>query len=129
MQEPLTDVDYQTLAGFRYALRAFLAFSESEASGAGITAQQHQAMLAIRAARGGTMLVGELAQRLWVKPHSASEHIDRLTRIGLVQRDGPPGEDRRQVPVRLTAKGEHLLDTLSQFTATSSDASSRFSWN
>jgi DNA-binding MarR family transcriptional regulator len=114
MREPLTDEDYRTLAGFRHTLRGFLAFSEGKASAAGITAQQHQAMLAIRASPGATMLVGELAQRLWIKPHSASEHVDRLTKLGLVQRDGSPGEDRRRVPVRLTAKGEHILDTLSQ---------------
>ncbi len=114
MQEPLTDEDYRTLAGFRYALRAFLAFSEGKALGAGLTAKQHQAMLAIRASTGGSMLVGELAQRLWIKPHSASEQIGRLIKLGLVQRDGAPGDDRRRVPVRLTAQGEHLLYTLSQ---------------
>lgn len=114
MQEPLTDEDYRTLSGFRYALRGFLAFSEGKASGVGLTAQQHQSMLAIRASTGGTMLIGELAQRLWVKPHSASEQIGRLIRIGLVERDGAQGEDRRRVRVRLTAEGEHLLDTLSQ---------------
>ncbi len=37
--------DYQTLAEFRYLLRQFLTFSESVARRAGLTAQQHQALL------------------------------------------------------------------------------------
>jgi len=41
-------VDYETLARFRYELRRFQAFSEAAANKSGLTAQQHQALLAIR---------------------------------------------------------------------------------
>lgn len=114
MTDTLTDEDYQALAEFRYALRSFLAFSEGKASETGITAQQHQALLAIRAAPDGTLLVGELAQRLRLKPHSATEHVDRLVKAGLVCRDGSRGADKRQVPIRLTASGAQLLASLSR---------------
>ena len=43
------DLDgYKGLAGFRYALRQFLAASETIAGGAGVTARQYQALLAIK---------------------------------------------------------------------------------
>jgi len=117
MSDPLTDEDYRRLAEFRYALRSFLAFSEKKAVLAGITAQQHQALLAIRAAPDGIMLIGELAERLQLKPHSATEHVDRLVRAGLVRREEKgidrQGADRRQVAIRLTPEGGELLASLS----------------
>jgi len=41
-------VDYATLAKFRYELRKFQAFSKAAADQAGLTPQQHQALLTIR---------------------------------------------------------------------------------
>ena len=38
---------YAGLAGFRFALRRFLAFSEAVTSAAGVTSSQYQAMLVI----------------------------------------------------------------------------------
>ena len=57
----LSDGDYATLAGFRYALRQFVRYSEASAAEAGLTPRQHQALLAIRAGPGGMLRVGELA--------------------------------------------------------------------
>jgi len=50
---------------FRYALRTFLHFSSEAARAAGLSPQQHQAMLAIKAfpADAGAS-IGELAERL-----------------------------------------------------------------
>jgi DNA-binding MarR family transcriptional regulator len=113
MAEPLTDADFATLSSFRYALRRFQQFSADAAADAGLTPQQHQALLAIRASDGREMLVGALAERLMLKPHSATELINRVEKIGLVVRAA--GEtDRRKVAVRLTAKGEQLLNGLSE---------------
>jgi DNA-binding MarR family transcriptional regulator len=44
----LGKAQYETLAAFRYALRKFLHFSETAAQAAGLTPQQHQALLAIK---------------------------------------------------------------------------------
>lgn len=110
--DDLDDEHYETLASIRHELRRFLHFSEQAASAAGITAQQHQALLAIRAS-GGQMLVGALAERLLLKPHSASEHVDRLVRLGFVRR-GEGTADRRQVPIALTDEGRLLLASLSR---------------
>jgi DNA-binding MarR family transcriptional regulator len=69
-------------------------------------------LLAIRAA-GGKMLVGALAEHLLLRPHSVSEHVDRLAKLGLVQRQEGK-EDRRQVPIALTEEGQSLLASLSR---------------
>jgi DNA-binding MarR family transcriptional regulator len=112
MEQDVRDEDYATLASFRYELRRFLHFSEQAAEAAGVTAQQQQALLAIRAAPGAAMLVGALAERLLLRPHSATGLVDRLQKQGMVERFQEEG-DRRRVRVRLTAQGEALLASLS----------------
>jgi DNA-binding MarR family transcriptional regulator len=109
----LKDDDYRTLAGFRYALREFVRYSETAAEEAGITTRQHQALLAIRAGTNGTLHVGELAERLFLKPHSASELVQRMVEQGLVRRETGI-EDKRQVTLRLSERGETVLEHLSQ---------------
>src|SRR3546814_15327272 len=76
-KQALTDADYQALASFGYALRQFTTFRESKATEAGLTPRQHQALLAIRAAHEPAT-VGFVAERLIMKPHSATGLIDRL---------------------------------------------------
>src|SRR3546814_3278137 len=95
MASDLTDIDYAALAEFRFALRRFQMFSETKAGEAGLTPQQHQALLAIRAADPDAATVGYVAQRLIVKPHTASELIDRLEAIDLVRREPAPSDRRR----------------------------------
>ena len=112
MTDDLSDYDYQALAGFRFELRRFQSFSEQAAIAAGITPQQHQALLAIRAAEGSRMVVGELAERLLLKPHSASELVRRLAEGGWAVRRTSAG-DRRSVQVELTPRAERLLASLS----------------
>ncbi|HZP61130.1 MAG TPA: MarR family transcriptional regulator [Opitutaceae bacterium] len=109
----LTRADYQTLAAFRHALRHFLDFSAAAARDARLTPQQHQALLAIAGFPGREPpTVGDLAQRLCLRPHSAVGLIDRLARRGLLQRQAAR-EDRRRVQLRLTARGAALLARLS----------------
>src|SRR5215467_12307642 len=95
---------YENLAAFRYALRQLLHFSEAAAHGAGITPQQHQALLAIKGFPGrDTVTVGELAERLQLRHHSAVELLDRLVDLKLVARS-PSTTDRRRVHVQVTAR-------------------------
>lgn len=101
------------LAAFRYALRRFLHFSEAAARSAGITAQQHQALLAIKGfPTRDTVTVGELAERLQLCHHSAVGLVDRLVLEKLVVRASSVG-DRRQVLIQLTRRGEEVLEELS----------------
>jgi DNA-binding MarR family transcriptional regulator len=105
--------DYKNLANFRKALRSFLAFSEEAARAAGLTPQQHQAVLVIRGFGSEQgMTIGELAGHLLLKPHTAVGLVDRLVEAKLVARV-PDDEDRRRVLLRLTLKAEKTLKRLS----------------
>src|ERR1700729_2907500 len=108
----LVKSEYETLAAFRYALRQFLRFSEAAAQEAGITAQQHQALLAIKGfPRRDRVTVGELAERLQLRHHSTVGLVDRLVAEKLVVRAASV-EDRRQVLIQLTHHGERILEKL-----------------
>src|SRR5581483_1222228 len=96
--------DYATLAEFRYLLRQFGAFSEGAARDAGLTAQQHQALLAIKGFPGReAVTIGELAERLNLKHHSVVGLVDRLAGRSLIHRE-PDKTDRRKVMIVLTPK-------------------------
>ncbi len=99
------------LAGFRYALRRFLAASETINRAAGITQQQYQAMLAIATWPGEAMAMKDLAEQLLFTHHAAVQLVDRLAAAGLAER-APSPEDRRSVLLRLTPRGGALLDEL-----------------
>ncbi len=108
----LSKSQYERLAEFRHALRQFLHFSEQAASAAGITPQQHQALLAIKGFPGRDhVTVGELAERLQLRHHSTVGLIDRLVADNLAERT-PSAQDRRQVLVQLTRHGETVLASL-----------------
>jgi len=99
---------YLGLAGFRYALRRFLAASEAISRQAGVTPQQYQALLAIKTWPGEAMAVKDLAEQLLLTHQAAVQMLDRLSRAGLAERE-PSSEDRRSVIIRLTPKGEALF--------------------
>ncbi len=105
--------EYETLADLRYSLRQFLHFSEEAAHGAGLTPQQHQALLAIKGFPGNrNITIGELAERLQVRHHSAVGLVDRLVlKKFVVRKQHTP--DRRQVDLALTELGDSMLEKLS----------------
>jgi len=109
----VTTKDYEALAAFRRELRRFLAFSEAAARSSGLTAQHHQAILAIKGHTGaGPMTVGELADHLTIRHHSAVELVDRLVKADLVLRM-ESADDRRRVGLVLTPKAGEILAELS----------------
>lgn len=106
--------EYEQLAAFRHALRGFMRFSEVEAEKGGLTAQNYQALLALRACpEGQRVTINDLAEHLMVRHNSAVGLVDRLSRQRLVSREPAP-EDRRKVYLRLTAKGARVLDRLAE---------------
>jgi DNA-binding MarR family transcriptional regulator len=110
----LTDEDYAALGAFRHALRKFMAFSEAGARSHGLTSQQHQALLAIRTHPGPEpMSIGELAECLLIKNHSAVGLVGRLQDRGLVARRVSAG-DRRRVLLEITAEAERMLASISR---------------
>ena len=102
---------YQGLAGFRLALRRFLAASEAISKGAGVTQQQYQALLAIKAAEGAHMTMSDLAEQLLLTHHAAVQMVDRLAKAGLAERQ-PSERDRRQVRLGLTPAGDKVVENL-----------------
>jgi DNA-binding MarR family transcriptional regulator len=109
----LAQADYERLAEFRYVLRRFVIFSEEAAEQAGLTPQQHQALLAIKGHPGPPMTAGVLAERLAIRHHSAVGLINRLAAKGLVRR-ARASADRRQVLLELTGRAERLLGDLTR---------------
>ena len=109
----LEDAHYAALAGFRRALRQVMADSESICAGLGLTTQRFQALLAIRAFPGQAMNVGDLADELVLKHHSAVELAGRLEQAGLVTRKGDP-QDKRRVLLTLTPLGAERLTDLAR---------------
>ena len=108
----LSEDDYRALANFRYTLRQFMAFTQGEVAAVGLTSQQHQALLAILTCDAPEATVGYVADRLLLKPHSATGLIDRMVASGLVARNASE-RDRRQWALTLTPHALDLLDTLS----------------
>jgi len=112
MPAGLTDAQYRSLAEFRHQLRLFLAFSEARSREVGLNPQQHQLLLALRAFAPEAPSIGALAERLVLKHHSTVELVDRLEAHGLVKRSRL-ADSRRQVALRLTGRGERVLQRLS----------------
>ena len=113
MSEMLDDADYRTLAAVRAAIRGFGHFTEQVVKGAGLTPQQHQVLVALRAADDCELAVGQLADALFLRPHSMSGLADRLQGLGLVERVRR-GNDRRTVVLRLTGKARELVSSLAR---------------
>jgi DNA-binding MarR family transcriptional regulator len=108
----LTLSDYQALAEFRYQIRKFLHFSEQAVRAAGMEAGQYQLMLAIKGMPDGVRpRIRELANRMHIQHHSAVELINRLESGGYVRRERAR-DDRREVLLALTPKGERVLGEL-----------------
>jgi len=110
--DELSNAEYRVLARFRYALRVFLRFSEDAANAAGVTANQHQLLLAIRGYPTGSPTISDLAEWLQLKHHSTVELIGRAVEADLVIRQ-TDATDRRRQRLALTPRGAEILASLS----------------
>jgi DNA-binding MarR family transcriptional regulator len=108
------DGDYQNQAAFRHALRQFLRFSEEQARIQGITPQQHIALLSVRGEKSyPRVTVGDVAEAMQMRHHSASLLVDRCVKRGLLDRQEDP-DDRRRVMLSLTDDGQQVLDEITR---------------
>ncbi len=108
----IRDADYQRLLTVRTGLRRFQRWSADQAAAHGLTASQHQLLLAIRGhdePQGPT--IGQVADYLLIRHHSAVELVDRTERLGLILRSRDP-EDHRAVRLKLDDHGTQILETL-----------------
>ena len=107
-----TDDDYQRLLAFRTRLRRFDQWSTEAAAAHGLTHAQHQLLLAVRGHPGPhPPTIGDVADALLVKRHTASELVDRTAALGLLERTRDDS-DHRRVLLRLTAAGSDVLQQL-----------------
>ena len=106
--------DFENLLAFRVSLRRFQHWSEQQAGAVGLTHVQHQLLVAIKGHPGDTApTVGDLADYLMLRHHSAVELVNRAEAAGFVRRS-PDGEDARVVRVELTENGDRLVTELTE---------------
>jgi len=111
---PLPAEDYQRLLAFRTELRSFLRWSEQAAHEAGLTPSTHQLLLVVRGdgSQAGPT-IGEAAESLHIRHHSAVELAQRAEAMGLLMRERDP-LDHRRVHLRLTEGGRSRLESLTR---------------
>jgi DNA-binding MarR family transcriptional regulator len=110
----ITKKEFETLSEFRYQLRRFLRFSEQVTREHGITPLQYLLLLHIKGYPGrDRATVGELAERLQAQHHGVVALITRCEKLGWVSREQGKA-DRREVEIRLTAKGERMVAKMAQ---------------
>jgi DNA-binding MarR family transcriptional regulator len=110
----LDQSDFEHLLELRTGLRRFLRWSEDQARAAGLTAAKHQLLLAIKGdpnPAGPT--IGDIADHLVLRHHSAVGLVDRAVKDGLVQRNPDPGS-KSLVRVTLAPAGAAKLDALAE---------------
>jgi DNA-binding MarR family transcriptional regulator len=108
----LTLADYRAMAEFRFQIRKFLHFSDQAVEAAGLERGQYQMLLAIKGLPEGTRpRIRDVANRMLIQHHSAVELINRLEAGGYVRRERGL-DDRREVLLELTPKGERVLGEL-----------------
>ena len=109
---PVRDADYARLLAVRTRLREFEHWSAEQAAEQGLTASQHQLLLAIRGhADPAGPTIGEAAAYLMVRHHTAVELVDRAQELGLLERHRD-GTDHRVVRLTLTRTGRNRLARL-----------------
>ena len=110
----MTSAEFRSLAEFRYQIRIFLNGSEEAARNAGLEPQQYLLLLALRGLPlGREANIRELAERMQLRHHSVVELVDRLEHRSLLRRERSR-DDRRQVIVHLTPRGEKILTRLAK---------------
>jgi DNA-binding MarR family transcriptional regulator len=103
-----SQAEYETVASLRSALRRFLHASDAVTRANGLTPQRYDLLAVVRSA--GAPSVTEIAGRLSLARHSATELIERAELAGLVRREADPG-DGRVTRVVLTPTGDQRFET------------------
>jgi len=134
--EPIGDAEYAQLLDFRDGIRRFLHWSETQARSVGLTATQHQLLLAIRGHRDGAVdahvdaqvdarvdaqveptvrapTIGDVAAHLMLRHHSAVELVGRALAAGLIDKIADE-DDHRIVRLKVSTDGERRLAALSR---------------
>jgi DNA-binding MarR family transcriptional regulator len=108
----IEDSDYARLLVVRTQLRRFERWSAECAADHRLTAAQHQLLLAVRGhphQQGPT--IGQVADYLLIRHHSAVELVDRIEEAGMITRVRD-AHDQRVVRLRLAPRGTAVLESL-----------------
>ncbi|MGH8996210.1 MAG: MarR family winged helix-turn-helix transcriptional regulator [Acidimicrobiales bacterium] len=101
------------MLSLRTGLRRFLRWSEEQARLVGLTPAQHQLLLALRGHPGELgPTIGDVADALLLRHHSAVELVQRAEAADLVSRVHDP-DDGRVVRLSLSRRGRAALERLS----------------
>lgn len=111
--KPTTSLaEYQALANVRFLIRRYLNNTEEAARAVGLEPQQYMGLLQLRGLPSDRQpTIRNLAERLQLRHHSVVELADRMEKRGLFRREQAQG-DRRCILLRVTPRGEKLLDRL-----------------
>jgi DNA-binding MarR family transcriptional regulator len=110
----LSDADFTALLEFRTAMRRFNRWSEKQARAVGLTHAQHQLLLAVKGHPGPEPpTIGDVADYLLLRHHSAVELVNRVQAAGLLERSRDT-KDARIVRLRLTDEGERCIEELTE---------------
>ena len=97
-------------------MRRFRRWSEDQAGAVGLTHVQHQLLVAIKGHPGDVPpSVGQIADYLLLRSHSAVGLVDRAEASGFVRRCPDP-DDARVARVELTEAGDRLVTELTEAT-------------
>jgi DNA-binding MarR family transcriptional regulator len=110
----LSQPDFERLLALRTGLRRFLRWSEREAQASGLTPAQHQLLLAIAGHPDPAgPAIGDVAEHLVLRHHSAVGLVDRAAAAGLVERH-PDEHNHSVIRLALTESGFEMLDRLTE---------------
>lgn len=104
----ISDIELERAAGFRAALRRFLARTEEIASVAGLTPQRYDLLLAIKTGPNETATITDLCGQLSLSQTAASELVKRAEQAGLVTKSTSPTDGRVSL-IGLTEEGERKM--------------------
>jgi len=109
----VAEPDYHRLLMVRTRLREFEHWSAEQAREQGLTAAQHQLLLAVRGHPGPDgPTIRDVAGYLLVRHHTAVELVDRTQELGLLERRRDAA-DHRMIRLALTRTGRTRLARLS----------------
>jgi DNA-binding MarR family transcriptional regulator len=112
MAKATTLAEYQALANVRFLIRRYLNNTENAARTVGLEPQQYLGLLQLRGLPPGQQpTIRALAERLQLRHNSVVELVNRMEKRGLFRRE-PSAGDRRCILLRVTPRGEKLLDQL-----------------
>jgi DNA-binding MarR family transcriptional regulator len=111
MQTRFEGPHHEALLALMLANASVEAMLDEAFTGTGLTQPQYNVLRILNGVYPNSHSRGEIARRMVRRAPDLTRMLDRLVRMGLVERE--KGEqDHRQSLARITAKGRELLDTM-----------------